>query len=122
MLIGNRDSYDAEIAKLEIEIEENKNEIKGLVSTLANASGITTEGYIKSQINDLHNKTKGLNQHLAELKELTANHALSDIEFDLLAQLLVSFKDTVDRMTVKQKRTPYAHSLKKLLRTAQTFT
>ena len=104
ILMGNRDSYDAEIAKLEIEIEENENEIKGLVSALANASGTAAEGYIRSQINDLHNKAEGLNRHLAELKELTANHALSDIEFDLLAQLLASFKDTVDEMTIEQKR------------------
>ena len=39
-----------------------------------------------------------------ELKELTANHALADIEYDLLAQLLASFKDSVDGMSIEQKR------------------
>ena len=41
---------------------------------------------------------------MAELKELTSSHALADIEFDLLAQMLSTFKDTVDKMTVEQKR------------------
>ena len=35
---------------------------------------------------------------------MTSQHALSDIEFDLLRQLLTIFKDGIDEMTVEQKR------------------
>ncbi|MCD7767151.1 MAG: hypothetical protein LUH53_11680 [Lachnospiraceae bacterium] len=35
---------------------------------------------------------------------MTAGHALSDIEFDVLRQLLSSFKSGIDEMSVEQKR------------------
>ena len=96
---GNRQSYDEEISNLESEIAANEEEIKGLVSALGKSSGTSAESYIMQQIDELHEKGEGLKRHLAELKELTSSHALADIEFDLLAQMLSTFKDTVDKMT-----------------------
>lgn len=104
VLMGNRESYDEQIANLEKQITENEDEIRGLVSALGKASGTSAEGYIMSQIDELHDKGEGLKRHLAELKELTASHALADIEFDLLTQMLASFKDRVDDMSVEEKR------------------
>lgn len=103
-LIGGRQSYDEEVSKLETEITANEDEIGGLVSTLGKASGTSAESYIMRQINELYDKGEGLKRRLAELKELTSGHALDDLEFDLLSQMLASFKDTVDGMTVGQKR------------------
>ncbi|MDD6074699.1 MAG: hypothetical protein PUB88_10695, partial [Clostridium sp.] len=47
---------------------------------------------------------QSLEQRIQELDGLTSQHALSDIEFDLLRQLLTIFKDGIDEMTVEQKR------------------
>ncbi len=104
ILMGNRESYDEQIAKLETQITENEDEIKGLVAALGRASGTSAEDYIMNQIDELHDKGEGLKRHLAELKQLTASHALADIEFDLLTQLLASFKDRMDDMSVEEKR------------------
>jgi len=104
VILGNRESYDEEVEKLEADIDANESEIKGLVAALSKASGTVAEDYIMQQIDELHEKGEALKRRLAELKELTSRHALADIEFDLLAQLLASFKDTVDGMTVEQKR------------------
>lgn len=104
ILMGNRESYDEQIAKLETQIAENEDEIRALVSTLGRASGTPAEDYIMNQIGELHDKSEGLKRHLAELKELTASHALADIEFDLLTQMLASFKDRVDDMSIEEKR------------------
>ena len=104
VLMGNRESYDEKISALETEIAENEKEIGNLVSSLSRAAGTPAEGYIMQQIDELHDKGEGLKRHLAELKELTASHALADIEFDLLTQLLASFKDRVDEMSVEEKR------------------
>lgn len=104
VLTGNRESYDEQISALEIQITENEEEIRGLVSSLAKAAGTPAEDYIMRQIDELHNKGEGLKRHLTELKELTADHILADIEFDLLAQLLISFKDSVDEMSIEEKR------------------
>ena len=115
VLMGNRESYDEEIAKLEADIKANEEEIKGLVSALGKASGTSAETYIMQQIDELHDKGEGLKRHLSELKELTSSHALADIEFDLLAQMLASFKDTVDGMTVEQKRAAIRTFVKEII-------
>lgn len=103
-LMGNRESYDEQIATLEEHITENEGEIRGLVLSLGKAAGTPAEDYIMRQIDELHDKGEGFKRHLAELKELTASHVLADIEFDLLKQLLASFKDRVDEMSVEEKR------------------
>lgn len=103
-LAGNRESYDEQLAKAEADIASNEEEIKGLVSALGKASGTSAEAYIVKQIDELHDKSKTLARRLEELEELTSSRALADIEFQLLAQLLSSFKGTVDGMTVEQKR------------------
>lgn len=114
-LNGNRQSYDEELAKVEADIAANDEEIKGLVSALGKASGSAAEGYIVKQIDELHNRGEALKRHLAELKELTASHVLADIEFDLLTQMLATFKDTVDGMTVEQKRAAIRTFVKEII-------
>ena len=52
-LLGNRQSYDEEISKLETEIAANEEEIKGLVSALGKSSGTSAESYIMQQIDEL---------------------------------------------------------------------
>ncbi|GKH52204.1 serine recombinase [Eubacteriales bacterium] len=115
VLMGNRQSYDEEIGKLEAEITANEDEIKGLVSALGKASGTSAESYIMKQIDELHDRGEGIKRHLEELKQLTSSHALADIEFDLLAQMLSSFKDTVDGMTVEQKRAAIRTFVKEII-------
>ena len=104
VLTGNREGYQAQLDKLEAEINANEDEIRRLVSALGKTPESSAEEYIVKQIDELHDKGEDLKRRLAQLKELTAEHALADIEFDLLAQLLASFKDTIDDMTVEQKR------------------
>ena len=52
---------------------------------------------------------------MAQLKELTSSHALTDIELDLMAQMLATFKDTVDAMTVEQKRAAIRTFVKEII-------
>lgn len=104
ILMGSRQEYDREIAQLNSKISENAAAIEGLVSALGKASGTSAEDYIVGEIDRLHSSRESLKRRLAELEELTSSHVLSDIEFDLLAQMLASFKDTVNAMTVEQKR------------------
>ena len=115
VLTGNRQSYDEQLAKIEADITANEDEIKGLVSTLSKASGTSAEAYIVKQIDELHDKGETLKRHLDELKELTASHTLADIEYDLLAQLLASFKDSVDGMTIEQKRAAIRTFVKEII-------
>ena len=115
VLSGSRQSDDGEISKIETGIAANDDAIKGLVSALDKASGTSAEGYIIRRIDELHGKGEELKRRLKQLKELTANQALADIEFDPLAQMLASFKDTMDGMTVEQKRAAIRTFLKKVV-------
>lgn len=103
-LAGNRESYDADLERLRQAAVENEKEIKGLVSSLSKASGSSAERYIVEQIDELHQKSESYKQRIAELEQITAGHVLSDIEFDILRELLSSFAATIDDMTVEQKR------------------
>ena len=71
---------------------------------MGKAAGTSAESYIMEQIDELHNKGESLRRRLAELEELISSSTRSEIEFDLLAQMLATFKSTVDQMTVEQKR------------------
>lgn len=115
VLMGDRQEYDNEIAQLKSKISENDNEIKGLVSALGKASGTPAEDYIMEQIDELHTKGESLKRRLAELEELTSSNAWSEVEFDLLAQMLATFKNTVDEMTVEQKRAAIRAIVKQII-------
>lgn len=115
VLMGNRQNYNEEVSKLESDIAANEEEIRGLVLALGKAAGTSAETYLITQIDELHDKGEGLKRRLAELKELASNHVLADIEFDLLAQMLSSFKDTVDTMTVEQKRAAIRTFVKQII-------
>jgi len=104
ILAGNREEYDKNIEQLKQTFIETENEIKGLVSSLSKASGSSAEEYIMRQIDELHAKCEMLTLRIKELEGLTSAHPLSDIEFDIIRDLLSSFKDTIDDMSVEQQR------------------
>ncbi|MCC8022869.1 MAG: recombinase family protein [Clostridiales bacterium] len=104
VLEGSRAEYDENIAQLKQSLEENEAEIRGLVSTLGNAAGSAAEPYILQQVDELHEKSEALKRQISELEGLTKEHALADIEFDIFRDMLSSFKDTIDNMSVEQKR------------------
>ena len=45
-----------------------------------------------------------ISQGIDEMISLTAEHAFSDIEFDVLRQMLTVFSNTIDDMSYEQKR------------------
>ena len=114
-LEGNRDEYDESLKHLRGELAVSEKEVNGLVSTLANAAGTPSEGYIMKQIEELHKKIEASKSRIGELEGLAATHALSDIEFGLLRQLLSSFSTTLDHMEIEQKRAALRSFIKKIV-------
>jgi len=114
-LEGNRDEYDDSLRRLREEFADNEKEIAGLVSTLAKVSGTPSEDYILKQIEELHGKVEPIKTRITELEGLTATHALSDIEFDLIRQMLSSFRETIDQMEVEQKRAALRAFIKRIV-------
>ena len=55
-LLGNRQSYDAEISNLGPRSPQTRRRSRGLVSALGKSSGTSAESYIMQQIDELHAK------------------------------------------------------------------
>ncbi len=114
-LEGNREEYDDNLDRLRGALVEIEKEIASLVSYLAKSGGTGAEGHIVKEIDELHGKGEIMKSRIAELESLTASHALSNIEFDLIRQMLGAFRDTIDDMSVEQKRAALRTFVKKVV-------
>ena len=103
-LEGNRTEYGDTLEALKAEFAENEKEIGNLVGTLAKVTGGTAENYILKQIDEMHEKGSALKNRIAELEGLMETHTLSDIEFDVVRDVLANFRLTLDQMGVERKR------------------
>ena len=115
LIVGNREEYDEQLEQLQKQLAEKEQEISGLVTALGKAAGTPVEEYILNQIKELHSIVEGLRKRLDELKQLTVGSDLSDIEFDLLRQMLGSFSKTIDSMSVEQKRAAIRTCVRKII-------
>jgi DNA invertase Pin-like site-specific DNA recombinase len=114
-LEGNREEYDDNVDRLRGVFAENEKEIVALVSALSKGAGTSAEGYIVKQIDELHGKGEIIKSRISEMESLTASHALSNIEYDIIRQMLTTFKDTIDDMSVEQKRAALRTFVKKVV-------
>lgn len=114
-LEGNREEYDDNVDRLRGVLAENEKEIAARVSLLSKVAGTSAEGYIIKEIDELHGKGEMIKNSIVEMESLTASHALSNIEFDIIRQMLTTFRDTMDDMSVEQKRAALRTFVKKVV-------
>ncbi len=112
---GNREGYDAEVAKIKSQIEENEKDIKALVISLGKTEGTNAEKYIMEQIDELHEKGEGLKKRLAELEAIMQQHNLAEIEFDIIRQLLSTMGENIEEYSVEQKRAAIRTFIRKVV-------
>lgn len=112
---GNREGYDAEVAKVKGLIDENESSIKALVLSLGKSDGTHAEKYIMEQIDELHEKGESLKKRLAELEAIMQEHELADIEFDIIRQLLSTMGENIDDYSVEQKRAAIRTFIRKIV-------
>ena len=103
-LEGNREEYNQQLDVLKKELQENEQQIANLVDTLAKTPNTPAFDYITEQINTLHEKNEKIKNRTHELESLTKNHLYSSEEFDRTKELLKSFGQSFDTMSVEQKR------------------
>jgi DNA invertase Pin-like site-specific DNA recombinase len=114
-LMAGREEYDENLSRLRNSLAENGREIAALVDSLKRVSGTSAEEYVVKQIEEQHQKGELLKRRIEELEGVTAGHALSDIEFDVIRQMLSSFKDTLDHMGLEQKRAALRSFIKRVV-------
>ncbi|MFA6849955.1 MAG: recombinase family protein [Selenomonadaceae bacterium] len=103
-LEGNHEEYDDNLERLRGALAENEKKIAEQVSSLSISEGTVAKGYVIKEIEELHGEGEIMKSRISEMESLTASHALSNIEFDIIRQLLTTFRETIDNMSVEQKR------------------
>ena len=100
----NSEGYDTQIAKLKSQIDNNDQTIRSLVVSLGKSEGTHAEKYIIQQIDELHEENEKLKIRLDENQSIMQKTELTEIEFDLIKQLLSSVGESIDDYSVEQKR------------------
>lgn len=101
---GNRGEYEERLKGLYKEKAEVEKKIEGLVDSLIEFNDSVAKTRVAKRIEQLNQECINLDSNIHELEGLTSQHALSDVEFDVMRQLLTVFRDGIDQMTIEQKR------------------
>lgn len=112
---GNRMEYGDRLADLKQQKERAEQKMTALVDTLTEADSTAVRNAIKKRIDEYQQTCDSLEANIRELEALNSQHVLSDIEFDILRQMLSTFASTIDTMTVEQKRTAIRTLVKKVV-------
>lgn len=100
---SNHDQYDTQLISLGQEQEEKTKKINGLVDFLTEVGDGSAKSHIAKRIEELHRECEAINARIQELERLTSQQELSDVEFNMLRQLLSVFRDSIDEMSIEQK-------------------
>lgn len=101
---GNREQYEQKLSTMKKEKADLEKKVSSLIDTLAELDEIGAKKSIVARINEMNTQIDKISQGIDEMISLTAEHAFSDIEFDVLRQMLGVFKNTIDDMSYEQKR------------------
>lgn len=112
---GNRMDYEQRLDEMRKEKAETEKKINSLVDSLVDMGDSPAKAHVTKRIEQLNEEYQSLEKRIQELEGLTTQHALSDIEFDLMRQLLTVFKDGIDEMTIEQKRAAIRTIVRKVI-------
>jgi site-specific DNA recombinase len=101
---GNREEHERRLAGMRKEKADLEKKVSSLIDTLAELDDNSAKKSIIARINEMNTEIDKISQGIDEMISLTAEHAFSDIEFDVLRQMLGVFKNTIDDMSYEQKR------------------
>lgn len=112
---GNRVQYEEQLAALQKDKTEVEKKIEGLVDSLIELGESSAKVRVAKRIEALTAESDALEVRIQELTALTSQHAMSDIEFDVLRQLLSVFQENIDDMPLEQKRAAIRTVVRKVI-------
>ena len=101
---GDRTGYDEQLAGLRKECADVESKLTALIDSLAELDSATAKNQVAKRIDELSGHQETLQARITELEGLTAQNELSAEEFDILTQMLSSFRTTIDLLSVDEKR------------------
>lgn len=112
---GDREQYESQLTSLRSEFADNEKAINGLIDSLGMASDSAVKPRLIKRIEELSETNRNIENRIRELEGLVDTNALSDAEFDLLRQMLVVFRTSVDTMSVEEKRAAIRTVVRKVI-------
>lgn len=112
---GNRMDYERRLEDMRKEKAETEKKINALIDSLTEMGDSPARVHVTRRMEQLNQEYRTLEKRIQELEGLTSQHALSDMEFDLLRQLLTVFRDGIDEMSVEQKRAAIRTVVRKVI-------
>ena len=112
---GNRVQYEEQLAALQKDKVEVEKKIEGLVDSLIELGESSAKVRVGKRIEALTAESDALEVRIQELIALTSQHAMSDMEFDVLRQLLSVFQENIDDMPLEQKRAAIRTVVRKVI-------
>lgn len=101
---GDRADYEERRAAMQQEKIALEKKIEGLVDSISDLEDCAAKNHVAKRIEQLDQECVEIDARIRELEGLILKHTLSDIELDVMRQLLTAFKHGVDEMTIEQKR------------------
>ena len=101
---GNREQYEQRLAAMRKEKADLEKKVSSLVDTLAETEEGAVKRSILTRMEQINAEIEKLSDSIDEMVSIAAEHALSDIEFDVMRQLLATIRNGFDDMTYEQKR------------------
>ena len=112
---GNREQYESQLADLRAEYAENEKTINGLIDSLGMVGDSIAKPRVLNRIEELTEVNREIENRIHELEGLTEANALSDMEFDLLRQMLSMFRANIDEMSIEEKRAAIRTVVRKVI-------
>ena len=112
---GNREQYESQLADLRTEYAENEKTINGLIDSLGMVGDSIAKPRVLKRIEELTQTNREIMNRIHELEGLTEANALSDMEFDLLRQMLSMFRANIDEMSIEEKRAAIRTVVRKVI-------
>ena len=112
---GNRADYEDQLAAMRQEKAEKEKKIEALVDSLVGVGDSTAKNYVIKRIEQVNQETIAIEYRMRELEGLISQGTLSDIEFDVMRQLLLSFREAADEMSIEQQRAAIRTVVRKVI-------
>ena len=112
---GNRIQYEEQLTALQTDKAEIEKKIEGLVDSLIDLGDSAAKVRVAKRIEALTAESDALETRIQELIALTSHRAMSDMEFDVLRQLLSVFQENIDDMPLEQKRAAIRTVVRKVI-------
>jgi site-specific DNA recombinase len=102
---GDREIYEKGLDELRKQQEETERKTTALVDSIADLQGSAAIAAVSRRIEELQLEQKQIADRIREMEGLAEAHVLEHSEFQFMLEQLSSFRNSVDIMSVEQKRT-----------------